>query len=463
MRAFFLLTLIFLLIYPISAQDLNNRYQKLSVQIVKTALADQKGYQLLRDLCAIGPRLSGYPTSYQAVDWCATQLDSLGCDRIWLHSVMIPRWIRGQAEEAFLTSTRHHNPEKLEIAALGGSIGTPENGISAEVLEVHTFEELQEKAEQARGKIIFFNRPFDQTVLYSFAGYGGAVNQRTQGAVEAAKVGALASIVRSVTSFDDNVPHTGVMYYKEGITKIPAAAIGVQDANKLSDALRDDPRLKVTLKLSCENLPEEESYNVIGEIKGTKYPQEVIVVAAHLDAWDKGDGAHDDGAGCAQSMEVLYLLSKLGLKPSRTIRCVLFMDEEQQQTGAKAYGYYASYAPEKHLAAIESDRGGFTPRGFNVTADSVIIDRMQDWLPYLKNASIDWIRRGGSGPDIARIKNATALIGYVPDGQRYFDYHHSANDVVEAVHPRELELGSAAMTILTYLISEEGLELDIRR
>ncbi len=444
-------------IYPVSAQHPNDEYQKISIDIVKTALNDQKGYQLLRDLCAIGPRLSGYPTSYQTVDWCAAQLDSLGCDRIWLHSVMIPRWIRGKTEEALLNSARHQNPEKLEIAALGGSIGTPENGIFAEVLEVHSFEELQEKAEQARGKIIFFNRPFDQTFLYSFAGYGNAVNQRTQGAVEAAKVGAVASIVRSVTSLDDNVPHTGVMYYKEDITKIPAAAIGVQDANKLSDALRDDPRLKVILKLSCENLPEEESYNVIGEIKGTKYPQEVIVVGGHLDAWDKGDGAHDDGVGCAQSMEVFYLLNKIGLKPSRTIRCVLYMDEEQQQTGAKAYGYYASYAPEKHLAAIESDRGGFTPRGFNVTADSLIIDRMQDWLHYLKNASIDWIRKGGSGPDIARIKNATALIGYVPDGQRYFDYHHSANDVVEAVHPRELELGSAAMTILAYLISEEGL------
>jgi hypothetical protein len=463
MRVFLLVIVIFLVNYTLGAQDLNDRYQKLSIQIVKTALTDQKGYQLLKDLCAIGPRLSGYPTSYKAIDWCAAQLDSLGCDRIWLHSVMIPRWNRGDTEDAFYTLSNNTEKKELIINALGGSIGTPADGISAEVLEVHSFEELQDKAEQARGKIIFYNRPFDQSVLYSFAGYSGAVNQRTQGAIEAAKVGGVASLVRSVTSMDDNVPHTGVMYYKEEVPEIPAAAIGVQDANKLSDALRDDPGLKVTLKLSCENLSEVESYNVIGEIKGTKYPQEVIVVGGHLDAWDKGDGAHDDGAGCVQSLEVLYLLKKLGIKPSRTIRCVLFMDEEQHQMGAKAYGYYASYAPEKHLAAIESDRGGFTPRGFNVTADSLIIEKMQDWLPYLNNASIDWIRKGGSGPDISRIKNATALIGYVPDGQRYFDYHHSANDVFDAVHPRELELGSAAMTILTYLISEEGLELDVRR
>jgi acetylornithine deacetylase/succinyl-diaminopimelate desuccinylase-like protein len=225
----------------------------------------------------------------------------------------------------------------------------------------------------------------------------------------------------------------------------------------LSIALKNDPKLEITLNFSCQNLPEVESYNVIGEIRGNKYPDEVIVVGGHLDAWDKGEGAHDNGAGCMQSIEVLYLIKKLGLQPSRTIRCVLFIDEEQHQTGAKSYGYYASYTSEKHLAAIESDRGGFTPRGFNVTADSSVIKKMQSWLPYLKNASIDWIKEGGSGPDIAQIKNATALIGYVPDGQRYFDFHHSANDVFEEINPRELELGSAAMTILAYLISEEGL------
>jgi hypothetical protein len=453
------LTAILLLILFSSAfaQNSVNEYQSISIKIVETALKQQKGYQWLKDLCNIGPRLSGYPGSYIAVDWCAAQLESIGCDRIWLHSVMVPHWDRGEIEKAFIFGSEGKQHNELVVAALGGSIGTPKEGISAKVLEVHSFEELQDKAEQARGKIIFFNRPFDQTVLYSFAGYGGAVRQRTQGAIEAAKVGGVVALVRSVTSSNDNIPHTGLMRYKDGITQIPAVAVGVSDANQLSVAIKNDPDLKVTIKLSCQNLPEEESFNVIGEIRGKKYPHEVIVVGGHLDAWDKGEGAHDDGAGCVQSIEVLYLLKKLGLQPSRTIRCVLFMDEEQYQTGAKAYGYYASYTAEKHLAAIESDRGGFTPRGFNVTADSSIIKNMQVWLPYLKNASIDWIRKGGSGPDIARIKNATALIGYVPDGQRYFDYHHSANDVFEAVHPRELELGSAAMTILAYLISEEGL------
>ena len=451
-------TFLFLfLISSLFSQNIDKDYENISNKIITTALQGRIGYHLLKDLCAIGPRLSGSPGSYAAIDWCAAQLDSIGCDRVWLHSVMVPYWKRGEIEEAYINGNKNKQHRKIAIAALGGSISTPAGGVTAQVLEVHSFEELHERTEQARGKIIFFNRPFDPTVFYTFAGYGGAVRQRTEGAIEAAKVGGIASLVRSVTSLDDNIPHTGLVRYEEGTTQIPAAAVGVLDAERLSIALKNDPNLEVTLNLSCQNLPEVESYNVIGEIRGNKYPDEVIVVGGHLDAWDKGDGAHDNGAGCMQSIEVLYLLKKLGLQPGRTIRCILFIDEEQHQTGAESYAYYASYASEKHLAAIESDRGGFTPRGFNVASDPSIIEKMQTWLPYLKNASIDWIREGGSGPDIARIKNATALIGYVPDGQRYFDYHHSANDVFKEIHPRELELGSAAMTILAYLISEEGL------
>jgi len=345
-------------------QNSAEQYDVISNNIIKSALLEQKGYHLLNKLCDFGPRLSGYPGSYAAIDWCAAQLDSFGCDRVWLHSVMVPNWQRGETEQAFITHGYNNQQVELVISALGGSIGTAQEGISAKVLEVHSFKELQEKADLARGKIIFFNRPFDPTVFFTFTGYGDAVVQRTQGAIQAAKVGGVASLVRSVTSLNDNVPHTGLVLYEDGTTQIPAAAVGVLDANKLSMSLKNDPELEIIINLSCQNLPEKESFNVIGEIRGSKYPNEVIVVGGHLDAWDKGDGAHDNGAGCVQSIEVLYLLKKLGLKPSRTIRCVLFIDEEQHQTGAKAYGYYASYAPEKHLAAIESDRGAFTPRGF---------------------------------------------------------------------------------------------------
>lgn len=439
------------------AQNSDEYYKSIAKNIVQTALREQKGYEMLGKLCRIGPRLSGYESSYKAIEWTKNILDSLGCDRVWLQSVMVPHWERGEVEEARFIEKNGTGGSELMIAALGGSIATPPEGITARVLEVHSFEELKKKADQAEGKIIFYNRPFDPTVIYSFAGYGGAVRQRTEGAINAAKVGGVAALVRSVTSKSDNTPHTGIMRYADSLAKIPAAAIGVLDADLLSKQLKEDPMLRINLRLSCENLAEVESYNVVGEIKGSKYPDDIIVVGGHLDAWDKGHGAHDDGTGVIHSIETLYLLKKLNLKPKRTIRCVLFMDEEQNQSGAKVYGYYASYTAEKHVAAIESDRGGFTPRGFSVTADSVIIDKISTWLPYLSQASIDWVRKGGGGPDISRIKNASALIGYVPDGQRYFDYHHSANDIFDAVHPREFELGSAAITILTYLISEEGL------
>lgn len=211
------------------------------------------------------------------------------------------------------------------------------------------------------------------------------------------------------------------------------------------------------IKLKCKTLPDAQSYNVIGEIKGKEFPDEVIVVGGHIDSWDKGVGAQDDGAGCVQSMEVLDLMKRLNLKPKRTIRCVLFINEENGSRGAEAYGKYADTTNEKHIAAIESDAGGFTPRGFSVTADSSVLAKIQSWLPILKVCNIEEISEGGSGADVNDIKKVKALIGYHPDSQRYFDYHHSDNDVLEVVNPRELELGSAAIAVLAYLISEEGL------
>lgn len=457
MKFNFLICLILLFPYCLISQPAEDNYSEISKTIVKKSLTDRKGYELLRDLCAMGPRLSGDPNLPRVIDWCSQTLESVGCDTVWRQRVMSPHWERGEVESLVMNGIK--NPQ-LAIAALGGSIGTPLSGITAEILEVHSFEELHDKSNLARGKIIFFNRPFENGTLHTFEGYGGAVLQRTKGAVEAAQVGGVAALVRSVTSATDNQPHTGVMYYEDGITQVPAAAVGVIDADRLSRTLRDNPRQSVTLKLSCQNFPQKESFNVIGEIRGNEFPDEVIVVGGHLDAWDVGDGAHDNGAGCMQSVEVLYLLKSLDRKPRRTVRCVLFMDEEQHQTGAKAYGQYAASTGETHLAAIESDAGAFSPRGFLVDADSLVIKRINSWLPYLNLSGIEWVNRGGSGADISQIKNAKALIGYRPDGQRYFDYHHSANDVFRSVHPREMELGSAAMTILVYLISEEGLNID---
>jgi hypothetical protein len=434
-----------------------NHHSRVAEKLVTTALTEQKGYRLLGELCQIGPRLSGSQESLQAIYWAKEKMEELGFDRVILQPVMVPHWERGNVEKAEIINTAHAG-KPLNIAALGGSIATPEGGITAEVVEVQTFEELRALGEKARGKIIFFNRPFDQTSIYTFAGYGKTVDQRVEGAIEAAKAGGVAMLVRSVTTKYDNVPHVGTLSYKEDVPKVPAAAIGLMDADFLTAALKKSPDLQVKMELNCRTLEDARSFNVIGDVFGNAYPDEYIVVAGHFDSWDKGDGAHDDGAGCIQALEVPDLFKRLGILPKRTIRCVFYINEENGIRGALEYARIADSLGLRHLAAIESDRGAFTPRGFFVDADTAIIAEINQWLPYLQKAGIEWVRKGGSGVDISYIPNLKAPIGYVPDSQRYFDYHHSENDVYETIHPREFELGSAAMAILTYLLSEEGLE-----
>ncbi len=438
--------------------DLNEKYKETAELIVRTALEDNKGYKLLKELCDIGYRLCGSEGSKKSIKWAEGVMKDMGFDKVWLQPVKVPHWERGDIEKAKIIKSGKYKNRDLSVCALGKGIGTSKQGITGEILEVQSFTELREKSDLAKGRIIFFNRPFDTGTTNTFGSYGGAVGQRGGGAIEAAKVGGIAAIIRSVTSKYDNVPHTGSLRYEEGIKKLPSVCIGQVDADFLSGAVKDDPKLQVNIKLSCKNLPEEQSYNVIAEIKGSEFPNEVIVVGGHFDAWDKGDGAHDDGAGCIQSLEVLDLFKRLNIKPERTVRCVFFMNEEMGLNGGIEYGKFAAESGEVHVAAIESDRGALTPRGFGIgTNDPKVVEKIQTWLPYLQTAKIEWVRQGGGGADISRIRNAKALIGFVPDVQRYFDFHHSANDVYEEIHPREMELGSAAMAILTYLLSEEGL------
>ncbi len=437
--------------------DRQERYLQTATAFVEKALTEQKGYRWLGELCEIGPRLSGSENSLKAIHWAKAKMEALGFDRVILQPVMVPRWVRGKVEEARVIESARVKGRKLAVTALGGSIATPREGISAEVVEVKDFAELAALGEKARGKIVFFNRPFAQQLTNTFAGYGKTVDQRVYGAVEAAQAGGVAALVRSVTTRYDNVPHTGSVNYREGVTQIPAAAIGQIDADFLSAALKQDPHLKVRLKLSCQTLPDAQSYNVIGDLLGSEFPKEYIVLAGHFDSWDKGCGAHDDGAGCLQALEALDLFKRLDLRPRRTLRCVFYINEENGIRGALKYAREADSLGLKHLAAIESDRGAFAPRGFSVEGDSAVIARMNAWLPYLQKADIEWVRPGGSGVDVSQIKNAKALIGYVPDSQRYFDFHHSDNDVYEAVNPREMQMGAAAMAILAYLLSEEGL------
>jgi hypothetical protein len=432
-------------------------YAAIAGEIIRAALAEGQAYRLLTELTAFGPRLSGSPQAAAAVEWSRHTMAQLGFQNVRLQEVMVPHWVRGSIEEAAIINSATMGTVPLTVCALGGSIATPEMGVVAEVLEVKSFEELRGLGKKAAGKIIFFNRPIDPTKINTFEGYGGAVNQRGSGAIEAAKVGGVAALVRSMTTRLDDVPHTGGMGYQDGVPKIPAAAISTLDANLLSQLLAQEQNVRVRMKLTCQTLPDAPSANVIGEITGSEKPEEIIVVGGHLDSWDKGTGAHDDGAGCVQSIEVLRLLKALNLKPKRTIRAVMFINEENGLRGGEAYAREAAASKEKHIAAIEADRGGFMPRGFSVDTDSTRFAKIANWAYLFEEIDAAKIFRGGSGADISvLVRQGVPGIGLVPESQRYFDYHHSGNDVIETVNERELNLGAAAMAILCYVLAQEG-------
>jgi hypothetical protein len=436
----------------------NQPYLEIARQITRAALAEGRAYHLLAELTSHGPRLSGSPQAAAAVEWSRQTMMQLGFDNVRLQEAMVPHWVRGPIEEAAIINSTTMGTVPLTVCALGGSIATPEMGLVAEVIEVKSFDELKALGTKAAGKIIFFNRPMDAGKINTFEAYGGAVNQRGSGAIEAAKAGGVAALVRSMTTRLDDVPHTGGMGYQDGVLKVPAAAISTMDANLLSQIIAQEKSVRVRLKLTCQTLPDAPSANVLGEITGIEKPEEIIVVGGHLDSWDKGTGAHDDGAGCVQSIEVLRLLKALNLKPKRTIRAVMFMNEENGLRGGIEYARRANESNAQHLAAIESDRGGFAPRGFSVEANDSKFSRLASWADLFKELGADNIFRGGSGADISPlVRQGVPGIGFVPESQRYFDFHHSDNDVIAGVNERELNLGAAAMAILCYVIAQEGL------
>lgn len=440
--------------YSLTAQT---SHDEIISQIKNKGLKELYAFEMLKDLTgSIGHRLSGSMNYEKAVLWSKKMLQGAGADSVWLEPVMIPHWVRGE-EKAFLKIGDKKNIE-LSICALGGSIGTPEKGIQAEVIEVKSLKEAGELKEKAKGKILFFNRPFDRTNMNPFQAYGGAVDQRTYGAIEAAKVGAVAVLIRSITPALDDEPHTGMMRYADSISRIPAAAISTLDAELLSKELQERNVVSVNLSLSCRALPDVLSYNVIGEIRGSENPEEIVLVGGHLDSWDKGTGAHDDGCGIVQSIEVIRLIKSLNVKPKRTIRAVLYANEENGLRGGEAYAARERNKQEKHIAAIESDAGGTTPKGFGVTTDSIKFEKIQSYSSLLDIVGAGKIRKGGGGADISTLeKFGTVLIGLNTDPHRYFDYHHSHNDTIDKVHPRELELGAIAMAILSWIISQNGI------
>ncbi len=429
--------------------------------IYRTALLDGKAYDWLDYLTnQIGGRLSGSLSAERAVEWSKEELEKLNLDKVWLQPVLVPKWVRGPKEFA-LIETEPGVTFNVPITALGGSVATPSVGLKANVVEVQNFQELAALGrEKIDGKIVFFNRPMQADLISTFSAYGGCVNQRYDGARQASKYGAIGVIVRSMSLRMDDHPHTGAMSYgDQPISKrIPAAAISTNAAEKLSNLLKIAPKLKFLFRQQCKQYDDVLSYNVIGEITGSEYPDEIILVGGHLDSWDLGDGAHDDGAGCVQSMEVLRLFQQLQYKPKRTLRVVLFMNEENGLRGGRKYAEMAALKGETHIFALESDAGGFTPRGFNFDLPDYEFVQIRSWEPLFKPYLIHYFEKGGSGADIGPLKTKTnVLAGLRPDSQRYFDHHHAATDTFDAVNKRELELGAATLTSLIYLYDTYGL------
>lgn len=421
------------------------------------ALLNGQAYQWLDHLSNnIGPRLSGSYNAERAVQYTKKELEDLGLDKVWLQSVMVPKWVRGAKEVAYV-EVASDSRRDVKITALGGSIS---GSVKAEVIEVQGIEDLVNYGEnKIKGKIVFFNKPMQANLINTFEAYGGCVAQRYSGAAEAAKYGAVGVMVRSMNLRLDDFPHTGTMSYGDlpVSSRIPAAAISTNDAEYLSGILKLQKDAKLFFQVNSEQLPDVESFNVVGEITGSEFPGEIILVGGHLDSWDLGDGSHDDGAGVVQSMEVLRLFKELGIKPKRTLRVVLFMNEENGLRGGNKYAEMAKKNNENHIFALESDAGGFTPRGFSFDTGDDKFAKIESWKDLFAPYLIHLFERGGSGADIGPLKDGkVVLAGLRPDSQRYFDHHHSDNDTFEHINKRELQLGAATMTALVFLVDKYG-------
>ncbi len=428
--------------------------------LYKTSQVKHQAYDLLRELTLQFPRrLAGSPGAAGAVSWARKTMEKLGFDKVYLQEVKVPHWIRGEKESCYMVAG-DGSRVPLSVLALGRSVPTTEEGLTASLFVVNDVEDIKKASPgDVKGKIVFFNAAFPDTFLQTMHGYGAAVKKRVYGPSQAAKKGAVAVIIRSVTTARDDFAHTGTLVYADDAPQIPAAALGFRSADRLYKAWQADPAIRLFLKINSRVYPDKKSYNVIGELTGTRHPEKIIALGGHLDAWDVGEGAHDDGAGIVQSIMAVGLLKQAGYKPQNTLRVVCFMNEENGLRGGKEYAAVAQKEGQQHIAAIESDAGGFTPRGFGISGTKKQLQMMKSWLTFFPAFTISEIRDGGGGADIGPLHKAmgTPVISLIPDSQRYFDFHHSHRDVFEAVNRRELELGTASLSSLLYLIDSRGL------
>ena len=429
-------------------------------EIFTTAQEDSTSYHSLRLLTdSYGKRLAGTPVSAAAVDFIKGIMENSGFDTVYLQECTVAHWKRGDKEEGGIISTKT-GKTRIAVCTLGNSVGTQGNGLIANVIEVKSFEELAVLGnnEKVEGKIVFFNKPMDPAKTNTFQAYGEVVGFRFAGASEAAKYGAVAVLVRSSTAATDTFPHTGVMRYFDTSNKIPAFSVSTYHANQLSKMLEEDPKLKVFLKSDCRFLPDEKSYNVVGEVFGNEFPDEIITVGGHLDCWDNSDGAHDDGGGCVQSIDVWRIMNQVGYEPKRTLRVVMFMDEEMNQRGGRKYAELARLNNEKHLFALESDAGCDRPVGFSIESDTTNFVKVLRFKKFFEPYGINVFMNGGSGVDIGFLKeHHTVLTELITDPAHYFDYHHSGFDTFDKINKSDLLQGSAAMTSLIFLVDKHGL------
>ena len=428
----------------IALGEIAKKHKKNADLIINRSMADSQGYDRLGEMLdTFGPRLSGSTNLEQTLEWIKDEMARDGLDNVHGEDVMVPKWVRGK-ESATMTSPWE---KELDILGLGGSVGTGTKGVKGEVLVVSSFDDLKAKSSMAKGKIILYNVPFTT--------YGETVQYRYRGASEAAKVGGIASLVRSVGPYSMNTPHTGTSAYEDGVKKIPHAAITLEDAAMMGRMSARGLTIKVSLYMEAKSFGDVLSQNVMGEIVGSEYPDEVIVLGGHIDSWDAGQGAHDDGGGCVAAWQAVKLIKDLGLKPKRTIRAVMWTNEENGLRGGEAYRDEHFNQLDNYILAMESDAGVFKPSGFGFTGSDEAFKILQDIGTLLKRIESGVITKGGGGADIGPImREGVPGMGLKVDGSKYFWYHHTEADTFDKVDKDEFNRCVATMAVMAYVVAD---------
>lgn len=448
-----IVSLLFIILQSVAFAQDSVMFRRISDEI----MLNGNCYNDLRTLCKnIGNRLSGSPQAAKAVSWAENALKDAGADKVWLQMADVPYWVRGK--ETLTIKTVNGDVRQIQMLSLGNSVGTNGNPLEAHVIMVNDFDEFNRLSPmEVSGKIVFFNHRFPQELINTFEGYGAAGPYRWSSPNMASAKGAVAVIIRSISTGVDDVPHTGSLRYADTIKPIPAVAIGNFSADMLEKECKKGD-VRATLQTNCKMVGTKTSFNVIAELVGTQHPDQIVLAGGHLDSWDVGEGAHDDGAGCVQSIELLRTFKSLGIKPKRTLRVVLFMNEENGLRGGAAYNDSAKAKKEKHILALESDAGGFSPRGIGLAMSEAQKKHIRSYRKLFMPYGVYDFEQEEGGADISYLhKSGVPAAGLLPDPQRYFDYHHTPKDVFEAVNHRELKLGAVAMTQFVYLITEYGL------